>query len=806
MKKFFLLLLSLFIFKGVLNAQQNKQEPSLSINGTIKDEQEKPVPYASVALYSSIDSVFITGTASDLEGKYTVSAIKGNYFIKITFLSFEEKIIRNIDLKDDGIKLGKIILKPSSVALEEFEIISEKSQMQLQLDKRVFNVGTDLSNKGGNAAEVLENVPSVSVDIDGNVGLRGSQNVRILIDGKPSGLTGISSSDALRQLPANMIESVEIITNPSARYEAEGEVGIINIVLKKEKRSGLNGAFEANAGYPDNYGGSFNINLRKKSINLFSSYGINYRKNPGNGSSYRQFTTNDTTFSYQNDRIHERTGLSQNIRIGSDFFINESNTLTVSGLYKNSNGNNNTRLIYSDYNQYKELTQTVVRTDVENEIDHTIEAALTYLKTYSQKGRKWTVDMKFIQSDDTELSNITEKIDAELFQINQRSGNTEDEQNLLFQTDYIHPFGKNGKFETGLRSTLRTISNEYLVEEQNKEGDWFKLMDFNNHFIYNENIHSGYTMAGTKIKKTSFQGGIRAEYSEITTKLVKTQVINSRNYLSLFPSAHISYELDSTNTLQLSYSRRLSRPRFRELLPFFTFSDSRNFYSGNPDLNPEFTNSFELGHLKYFEKGSVLSSMYYRYRTGVVERITIADSTGFTRFFPVNLSTQHAYGLEFNMNYKFNSWWQANGNFNFYRAITEGVYEQQSLYSDTYTWTARASSKFSIKKKVDAQTSLNYRAPQETTQGKTKSMYSIDIGLSKTVLKGNGTLTLSARDLLNSRKRRSITYSEGYYAESEFQWMTRQIMLSFNYRLNQKNSRNNSEKKGSYSSDDDSGF
>ncbi len=760
-----------------------------TIEGTVVDERNSPVPFASIALYKeTADSTFVKGIASNEEGKFQISIKPGSYFLKVSFLSFQENIISNIIVGNDRVDVGKIMLIPSITELGEVEVIAEKEQIELNLDKRIFNVGNDLTNAGRNAIELLDNVPSVSVDVDGNVSLRGSQNVRVLIDGKPSGLVGISSTDALRQLQGSMIERLEVITNPSARYDAEGEVGIINIVLKKGRNQGLNGSFELVGGYPDNHSASINLNYKKKWINLFTSYGVNYRNSPGSGYSIQQFT-GDSTYSFERFRDRERGGLANNFRLGSEVYLNDWNTLTISGLYKISDGENKSVLTYRDFDQSNALVNTSIRTDNEQEDGETVELALSYKKTFSQKGREWTADLKWINNDDSEFSNVLEVSDTSFDDLRQEVSNTEDERTWFFQTDYIHPIGKNGKLETGVRINLRSIENDYSVKEKEENGEFFILPDFNNFFVYQEDIYAGYLMFGNKVKDFSYQLGLRAEYSDISTELLKTNEINDRDYLNLFPSAHFSYELDKSNTLQLSYSRRLSRPRFRHLLPFFNFSDNRNFFSGNPNLNPEYTNSFELGHLNYFKNGSILSSIYYRYRTGVIERITEVDDSGLILIFPINLSTQNAYGLEFNVGYDVDKWWKLNGNFNFYRAITDGVYEEQDFYSDTYSWTARFSSKLTILKTVDFQTIFNYSSPRITTQGKSLSMYSLNLGASMDILKKKGTLMLSVRDLLNSRKRRSIVESEGFYSESEFQWRARQILLSFSYRLNQKKQR-----------------
>lgn len=757
------------------------------ISGTIFDPDNNSLPYAAVAAYNSADSSMAKGVATDIDGKFSIPLQPGNYYIKISFLSFQEKLI-NVQLTKEGKELGDIVLQADGTVMEELVVEAERSTVELKLDKRVFNVGKDLSRSGANASEVLDNVPSVSVDVEGNVSLRGSQNVRILIDGKPSGLVG-STTDALRQLQGSMIEKVEVITNPSARYDAEGEVGIINIVLKKEKREGFNGSFEVNAGYPSNYGGSYNLNYRRSKFNLFSSVGVNYRRNPGGGTQYQTFDNGDTSYVYETIREQERGGLSGNARLGADIFLNDKNILTLSGLYKYSNGINTADLIYKDYDSNGNLTGITDRHDEEEETEADREANLSYRKTFKKKDQLFTFDVKYIESDDTEIADQTEKSDTSEIPLITRSSNTEDERNWLFQTDYVHPFAKEGKIETGLKATLRLIENDFSVEQQDESDVWVPVTNFNNHLIYTENIYAAYLMAGNKTGKFSYQGGVRAEYSDITTELTETNEVNPRNYLNFFPSAHLSYELPKNNTLQASYSRRLSRPRFRHLLPFYGYSDSRSIFRGNPNLNPEYTNSYELGHLKYWEKGSLLSSVYYRHRTGVIERIRIADSTGFAQTIPVNLSVQHAIGLEFNFSWDIAKWWKLNGNTNFYRAVTNGEYEGQKLNSEAFSSVSKLNTKFEILKTYNLQLSFNYNAPERTTQGLRKSMYSLDFGISRDILKGNGTLTLSGRDMFNTRRRRFTAETEDLYTEIDFQWRSRQMTLSFVYRLNQKKAR-----------------
>lgn len=757
------------------------------VSGTVMDETGTSVPYAAVSVRSLTDTTFLTGSATDMDGEFTLQLPSDRYELTISFLSYQA-FKQELTVDEGDVKVGTLRLKPKTELIEEVVVAGEKGQMELKLDKRVFNVSKDPSNAGSNAQEILQNVPSVDVDVDGTVNLRGSSNVRILIDGKPSGLTGISTQDALRQLPGNLIEKVEVITNASARYEAEGEAGILNIVLKKEKRVGINGAFEVNAGYPHNYGTSSNVNFRKGKVNVFTSIGAQYRKRPGSGYSFQEFFLEDTTFAYERFRQQERGGFSGNGRFGVDYFVNEKTNITASGMYSRSYNTNNASLRYIDLDENGAQTQTVTRDEDEVEEKQNVEANLNFRRWFKNKDNLLTFDFRYFISEDLE--------DAEQFEqgsdyvLNQRTDNTENERSMLFQTDYVHPFSENLKLEAGLRAALRRIDNDYLVESLNDTTQqWEALDEFNNRFQFEENVYAAYIMVSGKVKRLSMQGGLRAEYTDMTTTLVRTDEVNNRTYLSFFPSAHFSYELPSNNSLQLSYSRRISRPGQWTLMPFFGLTDNRNFYSGNPNVNPVFTNSAEFGHLKTWEKGSLLSSIYYRHRDGAIERISQSDSTGFIRTFPVNLSTEHATGFEFDLSYSMFKWWRIMLNTNLYYSLTDGQYEDQSFYAETFTARGRFTTKFTVWKKLNIQSSFNYRAPQVTPQGKRLSMYWWDIGLNMDVLKGRGTVTFSGRDLLNSRKRRWSIDNNELRSTNEFQWVARSFVVSFTYRLNQQKQR-----------------
>ena len=353
------------------------------------------------------------------------------------------------------------------------------------------------------------------------------------------------------------------------------------------------------------------------------------------------------------------------------------------------------------------------------------------------------------------------------------------------QVDYVRPIGKDGKFETGLRSSFRDMVNDYVVTEKNVDGSFSVVPGLDNYFIYKENINGAYVIYGNKKRKFSWQAGVRAEHTDVNTILRETDEENPRNYFNFFPSLHLTYQLDEDNAVQWSYSRRVRRPVYNDLSPFSTFTDSRNFWSGNPDLDPEYSDVVELGHILYFGKGSLSSSVYFRHTTDKIERIRLLDSEGNATTRPENLNSENALGLEFASAYSPMKWWKLDMNFNFFHAEIDGSNIQTGFRANTYTWFARATSKFLLPKDLDFQIRGNYEAPQKTAQGSRKALFFMDLAASKDVLRKKGTLTLNVSDVFNSRRWRSITEGENFRTESSYQWRRRQVNLTFNYRINQ---------------------
>lgn len=788
----------------IVSAQSSGQ-----VKGKILDSlSAAPVSFATIRIFSTDEKKLINGDISHDAGDFSIEVPHGRYYAEIDFMGYESRKTANFTLSNENPihDLGTIRLATSVSTLEEVVVQAEKSTMELSLDKKVFNVGKDLANAGGSANDILMNIPSVSVDPEGTVKLRGSDNVRILIDGKPSGLVSFKGGSGLQQLQASMIERVEVITNPSARYEAEGMAGIINIILKKERNQGFNGSFELITGHPTNLGGAANLNYRHKKINFFINYSIAFREQPGGGRLYQEVydmdtaangTTyrGDTTFILKQNTNGLITGFNTNIRGGLDFYFDEKNILTVSYLYRRSNASRITHILYEDYLfDASNMSGFTKRKQDEDEIEPNSEYSLIYKKSYAQKGHELSGEVKFLDnwesSDQWFTQNKFTNDGTAVGSTLERSLNDEFEKQWLFQVDYIKPIGKEGKVEVGARASFRDMVNDYLVTRQNEQGEFEPItdlegIDLDNVFEYDENIHAAYGIIGNKTKKFSYQAGLRAEWTDVTTTLRETNEQNPRKYTNLFPSAHLTLDLPKENAIQVSYSRRVRRPFYNDLSPFMTFSDSRNYFSGNPDLNPEFSNVYEIGHIKYFDKGSFSSSVYYRDTEDKIDRIRTVNENGNSVTLPQNLLSEQAMGLEFSSAYAPTGWWKLDFNFNFFHADIDGSNIIETYKASTYSWFVRQTSRFTLPKSFDIQVRGNYEAPQNTAQGKRKALYYADLSMSKDVLKGRGTINFNILDVFNTRRVRSISEGVNFYTDSNFQARRRQFNLTFNYRIKQ---------------------
>lgn len=786
-----LLLLFFFCTAAGSFAQQNKGK----IRGTILDQSNsQPLPFSTIGVYTEKDSL-VGGGISDEDGKYSVDLPFGKFYALIEFMGFESKKTKIFTLsrEEQNLDLGQTELSSTASDLSEVVVQGEKTVMELSLDKRIFNVGKDLANAGGNASDILMNLPSVAVDPDGNVRLRGSSNVRILIDGKPSGLVSFKGSAGLRQLPANMVERVEVITNPSARYEAEGMAGVINIILKKDSKQGFNGSFEVIAGYPLNTGFTANLNYRHNRINWFINYGLSYREQPGVSELYQEVYNEDgTTSILSQNNSSTVTGLNNNLRGGLDYYFNENSILTLSYMWRRSDAHRITDIRYNDYlNSFDDYLGYSLRRQDETEDEPNKEAIINYKRTFAEKGHEFTASFTYLnyweRSDQlfTQYSFTPEDTPIPTDDLVQTSLNDEYENQYLLQMDYVKPFATKGKIETGLRTSFREMENDYIVQEEDESGDFVTIPGLDNIFLYNENILAAYAIVGNETGKWSYQGGLRAEHTDVETILVETDEKNPRDYLNLFPSAHLTYNLTEENAFQLSYSRRVRRPVYNDLSPYVTFSDQRNFFSGNPDLNPEYTDAFELGHIKYFDKATLFSTVYFRNTVDKIERIRQVDEDGFSVTAPLNLTGEESIGVEFSGDYRVKEWWKLDFNANFFHARIDASNIGQTELRKTYSWLFRQTSRFTFGNGWDIQVRANYEAKQKTAQGYRKGIFFMDLSASKRILEDRGTLVLNVTDIFNSRINRYISEGYNFFTEGESQMMRRQSNLTFAYRIKQ---------------------
>ena len=780
-----ILYLFLLVFPLFASAQNR-----FKISGrVIETPTQSPIPFSSIRIQKVNTTQVVSGGITDEKGMFSFDTPSGIYEMLIESIGFEAKKIANITV-DKATALGNIEVNPSTKTLEEVTVKGQRASVEMGLDRRIFNVGTDIANKGATAAEILGNLPSIQVSGEGGISLRGSDNVRILIDGKPSTLVGINGSSGLSSLQGNLIDKVEVITNPSARYEAEGMAGIINIVLKKNQNQGFNGAIETTTGYPENFGATAIVNYRKNKLNFFLNYGLFYRRTPGRGNIYQEVYANGQTNYLEQTSKNNVRGMVNNIRGGADYFFNDKTILTGSYIFRRTDVKRISDFNYRDYKLNKlNLYSITDRQQVELEAEPNAEYALTFKKSYAKKGKEFSADLRYLdywERSDQTYTQVSRKSDNSPYPENglvQRALNDEYERQWILQVDYANPVGKDGKIETGLRTSFRDMTNDYIVTQQQPNGQFTTMDGLDNIFVYQENITAAYAIYGNKKNKFTYQFGIRGENTDIQTELLETKEKNPRQYANLFPSAHFSYLISKDNSLQLGYSRRVRRPTYNDLSPFVTLSDNRNFFSGNPDLNPEFTDSYDLGHLKYFDQGSVSTSLYYRNTTGKIDRIRSVDANGFSRTLPENLANQQSMGLEVTSSFNLTKAYKADLSLNAFRAITDATNVNANYKSDTYSWFVRHTSRIKLNSAVDLQIRANYEAPQLTPQGTRGEIAWMDLSASRDIMKGNGTLSLNVLDVFSSRINRSEAMGEGFYTKSRFQGRLTQVNLTFNYRF-----------------------
>ena len=801
----------LYVFILSISASVFAQKKSVyDATGVVVDgSSNTPLEYATI-VFTPVSGEQVYGGITDEKGKFKIEVPNGVYLMSVEFISFKTKSFPEVAINSNR-NFGTIILEEDASTLDEVEIIAEKSTVDIRLDKRIYNVGADMTIKGGTASDVLDNVPSVSVDVDGAVSLRGNDNVRILINGKPSGLVGLSSTDVLRQLPADAIEKVEVITSPSARYDAEGTGGILNIVLRKGKAEGFNASANIAGGYPELYSGSANINYRARKFNIFSNFGYRHSDSPGYSySDLTYFNRDGSINNYRSEYIDwNRNRYSNNNNMGVEYYINDNNSITAGILYRLSGSNR-----YS-VNEQKRYDIDFIETDYkdriqdEDEDENLIEYSFNYTGDYKDESTL-TFDFKYEESSEAEIADIQDVVylgtDPNTLE---RNTQIDDSENILIQMDYVKPIGESAQFEAGYRSNLNHLLSDYLVETY-ENNQWVNNTDFSNVLDFQQNVHALYLQYGNKWKNLNFLLGLRGEYTQIKIDLITTDEKSDKNYGNLFPTVNLGYEFSESTSLTFGYAKRIRRPRSWFLNPFPSRTSETNYFNGNVDLDPTITSTFDLGFLKQWDMHTINASVYTNHSDGAFE--FIFEETGetvngvpVTRRYPINLATEDRIGFELTSRHTFGRWLRLNNSFNFYRFVKRGDYTytnsigeevNQNFDAEDNAWLARINATVKLPAAIDWQTNLSYRSGSASAQTVRDGIFSINLAFSKDILKKNGTLALNVSDLLNSRSRQMTTTTNDIQTglpsiinNSDMMWRQRQTTLTFTYRFKQKKKR-----------------
>ncbi|WP_299053275.1 outer membrane beta-barrel protein [uncultured Polaribacter sp.] len=793
------LFLLLLLTTTYTQAQKNSKDPYI-IKGKVVDAITKqPLEYATL-IFKNNKTAQISGGITDENGFFSIKSSAGKYLISVEFISFESKKYPLTEI-NSNLDLGVIELKEAANSLDEVVVIAEKSTVDIRLDKKIYNIGKDMSIRGGNASDVLGNVPSVQVDVEGAVSLRGNENVTILIDGRPSALVGLNGAEALRQIPAEAIEKVEIITSPSARYDAEGTAGILNIILRKNKLTGFNGSLQLDLGYPARVGSAFNANWRTKKWNLFTNTGFRYNETPGNSF----YDTNYLLATAQNARVVEkrnfdRLGRSIFTSFGAEYYLTKNASIIGNIIFNGGNDDDVNTNSIERFNSNGNINEASLRTENESEDEERIQYTLDYVNTFNDSGKRLSVNIQY----STEVEDILNDIPEVNTQINftdeiEKVIENQNEDRALLQVDYAHPVGENIQFEAGYRGNYRDISNSFFLEQTDFKNNIPTEVLLDNNFNYKEFVNAAYFQYGQKFNNLSLLVGLRYELTSVEIDQENSNLPEEKNYNNLFPTLNVGYEIKDGENITLGYNRRIRRPRGRSLNPFPSRSSEANIYTGNVDLNPVFTDALDFGYLKRWDKFTLSTSLYYNISNDSWERIQ--EDTGdvtdngdpITKRFPINLSTEERIGFEFTLNYRPLKIWNINSDFNLFKVTTEGDYTNpttnvtQNFDFNNTAFSVRLNQKITLPGKTDVQINSNYRGASQNAQSETNGIFTMDLSASKDLFDEKASVSLNVSDLFNGRRRESTTIIPGFSEQySEFQWRERQIRVSFVYRFNQK--------------------
>jgi outer membrane receptor protein involved in Fe transport len=796
----FKVLLALIIFSAntsYLSAQGGgsgrPQGASLTVTGKVFEAQNKQaVEYARVALYKLPDSSLVTGTITDPSGQYTLTDIPfGRYYLEADFIGFE-KVLTELP-KPKGsltLKVDDIFLQAAYSEIDEVVVAGERNYVDYKIDKKVVNVSQHDNASGGNATDVLENVPSVQVDIDGNVSLRGSGSFTVLIDGKP---TILDANDVLQQTPADMIENIEIITNPSAKYDPEGTAGIINLVMKKNKYAGFSGVINLNASTWDKYGGDFTFSLRKNKFNYFVS--ANYRMYPmqGESESYRETYLPETTGFLTEESERERLMESLRFSGGFDYNINDKNSFSLSGGIGSWTMERILDTRYREYyldDYYPEVFMNSENVFAMNSDFFNLDAF--YQKKFNTEGHKLDINAKLWRWDGTRLQSAEQNLTdadytAELGNEKSRSTDFSPSDNLAAKVDYSLPL-EFGKLEAGIDIKTTDQSTQYIHEEYNEEtAAWDTSEIYSNEYEFYRNLYAGYAQFSGSIIGLDYMAGMRLEYSDRNTEQITTGESYPVELFNYYPTLHLSRKLGKTQELQLSYSKRINRPRGWHLNPYPGVSDGYTQSVGNPLLMPEDINAFEFNYLNRLSPTLMFSSgLFYRIADNGHTRVSYIDPDNpqLTISTFDNIDRTHSYGGEYMLNYRPLKILNVNISGNIYNYQVENEYRGEIFNQETVTWDLRANASVNITKSTRFQINGMYRSPSLSGQGTVAAMYFVGSSIRQSLLKDKMNITLSVRDIFDTARRQFEIENSSFYSSVMRKQEGQIFRLALSYNIN----------------------
>lgn len=788
-----ILLICLLLIYLDANAQQPASTTGVVLGKVFDGRTKQPVPDASVAIKDSAQKVIML-VITDGKGKFQMEKVLiGSYTAEITYVGYQA-ISRNISITSTTprLNLGTIFFNDDTARLGEVIVTAEKSDVSLKMDKKVYTVGKDILSQSGSVNDILNNIPAVAVDPGGIVRLRGNSNVNVLINGRRSGLT---LSNALEQIPSENVEKIEVITTPSSRYEAAGSAGIINIILKKNKKAGFSGQLRLVSGVPTDYQAHASLNYKSNKLNLFTNIGGRYTDYVGVYTT-KQVTMDSVTVHLKSHQDEDRHDDGRLIYIGGDYFINKKNTFTAAFFKNATRDKDGTNIIYN-YGENDHVDSTIIRRGNSKENRSYNQLESNYTRTFDKEGKKFTIDMQYdFWNSDKKWNLSTQKIfpdEVNRFPIRTTSiGSSKD---LILQSDFVNPVNDQSTIEFGVKMENRSVTSNFTAEQMDANG-WKIFGNINNELEYKEKIAGAYTQFENKIKKFTYLVGLRWEFTKINIEDLKGSFNSDKDYHRLFPTVNLSYALSKQTTAQLNYSKRISRPSLSLLYPFNELTDFNSQFVGNPDLNPAYTDAFELGILQRWDKFSLNPSVYSHFTTDVIRYYAYRNDERIFITTPFNLNRENRFGFELSATYDPLKWLQFNAQYNFYGFKQVGGFKGQDLGFTSNTWNTRLSTRLKLPHKFSVQVRTNISGVESDAQSRTKSYYSIDFGINKILLKDKATIVIDGTNIFNTRTIRYRITGTNYILDQTSNFNAARFRFSFIYRLNKKEGQSVRSQKG----------